>query len=190
LTEGYKRLNDEGISLLAQSANAYALPYVDVITDIPLFSSNYDVFDYDIPLYQIIIHGYIPYSTRAFNASADSDTLRLLALSTGTPLHYDFMYKNPSKFTDSDYNKKFYANYTGWTDKSVSEFLLFKDIIADVSDKKIIEHKRLSLYETETRFEGGKTVYINTDTGELKVNGATVDFGDYGLAGRYGDDGR
>ncbi|MDR0222765.1 MAG: DUF5696 domain-containing protein [Oscillospiraceae bacterium] len=187
LTEGYKKLNDEGISILAQSANAYALPYVSEITNVPLYSSNYDIFDYDIPLYQIIIHGYIPYSAKAFNASADSDTLRLLALSAGTPLHYDFIYKNPSKFTDSDYNKKFYANYVGWTEKSINEYVMFKDLIADISGERIIGHKRLSVYEVETVFEGGKTFYVNTDTGELKVNGRTVDFGDYGLAGRYGD---
>ncbi|MCL2632905.1 MAG: DUF5696 domain-containing protein [Oscillospiraceae bacterium] len=181
LTEGYQKLNDAGITILAQSANAYALPYVDEIIQVPLFSSNYDIFDYDIPLYQIVIHGLIPHSTKAFNASADSDTLRLLALSTGTPLHYDFMHTNPSEFTASEYNRKFYANYTGWVEKSVKEYELFKFVIADVSDKRIIDHKRISVYETETTFEGGKTIYVNIDTGELRVNGQTIDFGEYGL---------
>jgi len=181
LTEGYKKLNDNGISLLAESANAYALPYVDFITDVPLYSSNYDLFDRDVPFYQMVIHGVIPYTTKPLNKSADADRLRLMALSTGTPLHYEFIYKNPSDFANSDYNKKFYANYNGWLAQSLKEYKLFHDIISDVSDKKIIGHKMISFYETETTFEGGKTIYINTDTGEIKVNGNAVNFGDYGL---------
>jgi len=181
LTEGYKELSDSGISILAQSANAYALPYVDFITDVPLYSSNYDIFDGDIPFYQTVIHGIIPYTTKPLNKSADSDRLRLLSLSTGTPMHYDFIYKNPSEFSNSDYNKKFYANYKGWLDKSLKEYKLFADIISDVSDKKITGHKIISVYETETTFEGGKTIYVNGDTGEIRVNGVAVNFGDYGL---------
>jgi len=183
LTEGYRKLRDSGISILAQSANAYALPYVDFITDVPLYSSNYDIFDGDIPFYEMVIHGVIPYAAKPLNKSADSDRLRLMALATGTPIHYEFLYENPSEFSDSDYNRMFYANYKGWIGKSLKEYKLFYDIIADVSDQKITGFKILSVYETETVFENGKTVYANSDTGEIKVNGVPVNFESYGLGG-------
>lgn len=188
LTDGYKKLNDAGVSILAQSANAYALPYVDVITNVPLYSSNYDIFDSDIPLYQMVIHGIIPYTTKAFNKSADADKLRLLSLSTGTPMHYDFIYENPNEFSDSDYNGKFYANYKGWLDKSLKEYGLFDDLISDLSDKKITAHRILSVYEYETTFDNGKKIYVNTDTGEIRVNGIAVNFAQYGLERGVGHD--
>jgi len=181
LTDGYKKLNGAGISILAQSANAYALPYVDAITNVPLYSSNYDIFDADIPFYEMVIHGVIPYTTKPFNKSADADKLRLLALSSGTPMHYDFIYANPNEFSDSDYNQKFYANYKGWLDKSLKEYRLFDELISDLSDQTITAYRILSVYEYETAFENGKTVYVNTDTGELRVNGRAVNFAEYGL---------
>jgi len=181
LTAGYKQLNDAGVSILAQSANAYALPYTDVIMNVPLYSSNYDIFDADIPFYEMVIHGVIPYTTKPFNKSADADRLRLLALSSGTPMHYDFIYANPSEFSDSDYNQKFYANYKGWLDKSLKEYKMFDELISDLADQTIASYKILSVYERETTFESGKTVYVNMDTGELRVNGRTVDFAEFGL---------
>ena len=56
--------------LLANGANAYALPYVQEITDVPLQSSGFDVFDEDIPFYQMVMHGVKSYGTSAVNASA------------------------------------------------------------------------------------------------------------------------
>lgn len=57
LEESYQSLRDASISLMADTANAYALPYVDEITDVPLQSSGFDVFDEDIPFYQLVMHG-------------------------------------------------------------------------------------------------------------------------------------
>jgi hypothetical protein len=177
LTEGFAKLDSAGISILAQSANAYALPYVDHISNVPLFSSNYDVFDYDIPFYQIVIHGLIPYTTRPFNQAADLDRLTLLALSTGTPIHYEFIYTNPGEFSDSAYNKKFYASFHAWADDAVAQYNTFNSIIGDVVNQRIVRHTRLSATETETQFEGGKVVYVDFDSGEVRVNGNPVSVG-------------
>lgn len=57
LEESYQSLRDAFISLMADTANAYALLYVDEITDVPLQSSGFDVFDEDIPFYQLVMHG-------------------------------------------------------------------------------------------------------------------------------------
>jgi hypothetical protein len=169
LTEGFARINNANISIMAQSANAYALPYVSHISNVPLFSSNYDIFDYDVPFYQIVVHGLIPYSTRPFNASSDLSRLTLLALSTGTPVHYEFMYASPGDFNDSDYNSKFFSTYQGWVDEAVEMYRLFKDIIGDTAGQKIVGHTRLSAHETETVFEGGKVIYVNFETDTLRV---------------------
>ena len=70
LVEGYKQFKDAGFTLLASGANAYALPYVDYLTNVPVTSSNLDLFDYDIPFYEIVIHGYLPYTTKAVKTHA------------------------------------------------------------------------------------------------------------------------
>jgi hypothetical protein len=177
LEEGFKQLNDEGIKIMAQSANAYALPYVSHISNIPLSSSNYDLFDYDIPFYQIVIQGLVPHSTTPFNASSDMKALVLLSLATGTPAHYEFMYENAGEFNDSQYDKKFYSSFEGWAERTAEMYKLFDDVIGDVISTKITAHERLGVNEYQTVFEGGKTIYINLDTYELKVDGVTYDWG-------------
>ena len=170
LTQGFKKLNDAGVSIMAQSANAYALPYVSHISNVPLYSSNYDTFDYDIPFQQIVLNGLIPYSSNPFNASSNLDEMTLLALSSGTPIHYEFIYESPGNFNDSDYNKKFYADFDSWMSEAVDNYKKFNGYIGDTVGDKIISHERLSVHEIETVFEGGKTVYVNLETEEVKVS--------------------
>jgi hypothetical protein len=176
LTNGFKALNDAGIRIMAQGANAYAFPYVSHITDVPMFSSNFDLFDYDIPFYQIVISGLIPYSTTPFNETSNPNALTLLALSTGTPVHYEFMYSDAGDFNDSEYNKKFYSSYHGWIDDAVEMYKFFNEHMGGSFNRAITGHKRLGVNDYETTFEDGKTVRINLNTNELLINGQRVDF--------------
>lgn len=183
LKNGYKQLKDSGVSILSQAANAYLLPYVDMITNVPMYSSNYDVFDYDVPFYALVVHGYIPYSAKSSNSSSDAEALMEMSVLTGTPIHYEMMYESPNDFSDCEYDELFYSNYKGWVDISANKYKLFKDTITDVSDQLIVDYKLINEFERETEFANGKTVYINTATREIKVNGISISTADYGLKG-------
>lgn len=183
LVDGYKQFKDAGFTLLARGANAYALPYVDYLTDVPITSSNFDLFDYDIPFYEIVIHGYLPYTTKAVNASANADDTIILALLTATPVHYDMMYADPNDFTDSDYETLFYSNYKGWLEPSAKVYKLYQDELKDFANLKITNYTRISGDELETEFEGGKTIKVNTREMTLTVNGKDIDLAQYGLKG-------
>lgn len=183
LVAGYEQINAAGLSLYGQAANAYALPYVDYLSDVPLYSSNYDLFDYDIPFYSMVIHGIIPYTTKAINSNADAQELRLLALATGTPLHYEMMYANPNGFTDSEYDNLYYTNYNGWTERSANEFKLFRDVVSGVSDATITDYNRMNSKEIEVTYSNGTVIYVNLADDTIKVNGNEFKLADYGLEG-------
>ncbi|MCL1831513.1 MAG: DUF5696 domain-containing protein [Oscillospiraceae bacterium] len=195
LTDGFEKFTGAGISIMAsQSANAYALPYVSHISNVPMYSSKYDMFNYDVPFYQIAISGLIPYTTKPFNQTADLNRLVLLALSTGTPVHYEFIHENPNQFTDSDYNTLFYASYDKWVDEAVEMYKIFDRIIGNVANQRIVSHEndpdRLTRKATEppepdvyeTTFEDGTKIRVNLKTYEVQVNGKTVD----AISGRRG----
>ena len=181
LQQGYQKLKDNGFTIMTENANQYILPYADQIKDVPLYSSNYDIFDYDIPFVEMVLHGLVPYTTKAINRSADAEELRLKALGTGTPIHYEMMYENPNKFADSEYDILYYTNYTGWLDRSVSEYLLFDEIVKSVSDAKITKYEVIGDKEFKTTFDNGTTINVNTETGEITYNNKTVNMSDYGL---------
>ena len=166
---------------MTENANQYILPYADYIKDVPLYSSNYDIFDYDIPFVEMVLHGLIPYTTKAINRSADAEELRLKALVTGTPVHYEMMYENPNKFADSEYDIYYYTNYKGWIDRSVNEYNLFDEIVRSVSDAKLVKYEVLGAKEFKATFDNGKEITVNTGTNAISFNGKQIRLSDYGL---------
>lgn len=171
LTDGYQKLNDAGISIIAQECNAYALPYVSAITNIPLYSSNYDLFDYDVPFYQMVIHGVIPYSSKAINASSNADELLLLSLMTGSGVHYDMMYASPNDFTDCEFDSLFYTNYEGWLERAAEEYKLFNGTISSLSDKTITKYERTSEKTSSVTYSDGTVISIDIENYTYTVNG-------------------
>ncbi len=183
IVDGLKKFKEAGFTILADGANAYALPYVDYVTGVPLTSSNFDIFDYDIPFYSLVIHGLVPYTTKAINASANATDTIMLSIATATPVNYDMMYTNPNKFTDSDYDSLFYSSYNGWIEPSANAYKLYKENLSDLTNKKITDYERVSTYVTKTTFENGVTVTVDTKNLTVDINGKSVDLAQYGLKG-------
>ena len=183
MQKGYQQLKDNGLKVLAEAPNQYVIPYADQIKDVPLYSSNYDIFDYDIPFVEMVLHGLVPYTTKAINKSADAEELRLMALVTGTPIHYELMYENPNKFADSEYDTLYYTNYQGWLDRSVKEYKLFNDIVKSVSDAQITDYERISDHEMQSTFSNSTKIYVDLETGSITVNDQSYNAKDYGLGG-------
>ena len=50
-------MRSEKIStVFADGANSYVLPYVTNVSNVPVYSSGFNVTDFDIPFYQMVIH--------------------------------------------------------------------------------------------------------------------------------------
>lgn len=183
----YQIIKDNNLTFVADACNDYALQYVDYIRNVPLYSSNFDVYDYDIPLYEIVIHGYIPYTTKAKNASSSADEMYLLAVATGTPIHYEVMYEDPNEFTDCAYDTMFYTYYGGWLEIAASEYRVTQDFIKTLADETITDFEYLERDVVQTKFSDGTV--IKADLGELtlEINGTEINLADYGLKGATTD---
>lgn len=179
----YSMINNSGMTFVSDAANAYALPYVDYLKDVPLYSSNFDVYDYDIPFYEVVIHGYIPYTTKAKNASSSADELFLYSVATGTPLHYEVMYEDPNEFTDCTYDTLFYTHYKGWLNIAAGEYALVQDHVKPLVNDTITDFKFLDAKVVETTFQdpSGTVTVIQADLANqiLKVNGTEIDLANY-----------
>ena len=136
--EAFGKLSDSlDNGFIADGANAYALPYVSHITNVPLSSSRFDIFNEDVPFYQIVMHGLVPYSTTPVNGDADPSNLLLMAAATGSSLSYDMIYNETSKLKDTDYDRYYYANYHYWADTAAEEYKLLAPLLDSVSDSTI-----------------------------------------------------
>ena len=182
LIDGYKRAKEEIGSVICDGANAYLIPYASQITDIPVYSSGYNLVDYDIPFYQMVVHGYVPYATKAINASSSTGETFMLALAAGSAVHYDMTYVESSELQDTAYNDLYYTNYEGWLEMSANQYKIANELLAPVSDMII------SKYEisedgnvfTTTYTKDGKDVVVEVDKANMtaKCNGKTIDLAD------------
>lgn len=184
LEESYSTLNSSlSNKILADSANAYALPYVSHITEVPLSSSRYDVFDEDIPFYQLVLHGVIPYSTTAVNGSADSETLLLMAIATGSNLYFDMLYEETSVLKDTDFDVYYYANYEHWLNTATAEYKLASEIIKGVSNCTITDYVVSDDNVITTTYSNGTVIKVDLENKTIDNNGQVYKLDEYAEEG-------
>lgn len=185
LVESYETVSGNlSGGILADGANAYVLPYVSHITDVPVTSSRFDMFDEDIPFYQLVMHGIIPYSTTAVNASADSETLLLMAVATGSNLSFDMLYEETSTLKDTDYDVYYYANYENWIDTASAEYNLVSSILSGVSDSTITDYE-VSDDESliTTTYSNGTVIKVDLENKIINHNGTEYNLSEYAEEG-------
>lgn len=174
----YKSVKEATGSIIANSPNAYLLPYVDNINNLTLQSSQFKVVDYDVPFYQMVIHGYIPYATEPINAAADSTELFLKAIASGSNIHFDFIHEEAIKLVNTSYVKLFYANYEGWTEYAAQTYKLANEILSKVSDATMVNYAVDGDVITTT-YDNGVVTTVNLETGVITADGKTYVFSDY-----------
>ncbi|MBR6386033.1 MAG: hypothetical protein IKS03_07965 [Ruminococcus sp.] len=180
-TEVYQKLTEKlADGILADGANAYALPYVSHITNVPVTSSRFDLFNEDIPFYQIVMHGLVPYSTTAVNGDADSENLLLMAAATGSCLNYDMIYEETSILKDTEFDVYYYANYANWIETASAEYKLLQPVLENVSDSTITGYKAENdgKYIT-TSYSNGTVTKVDFEEKTIDFNGKIIDLKDY-----------
>lgn len=185
LTESYNTIGEKlGNGILADSANAYALPYVSHITNVPVTSSRFDVFDEDVPFYQLVMHGVIPYATTAVNGSADSETLLLMAVATGSNLYFDMLHEETSTLKDTEFDIYYYANYENWIDTASAEYKFVSAILSDVSDCTIADYQ-VSDDDTliTTTYSDGTVIEVDLENRTINHNGTEYNLSEYAEEG-------
>ena len=179
IVDGYKKATEQVGPVLCEGANAYILPYASQITDVPVYSSGFNVTDYDIPFYQMVIHGLIPYASKPVNASSNTSQTFLRAIASGSNIHYDMIHEDSAELSDTDYDELYYANYQGWLDLAANQYKACKELLAGVSDMTIskyeIEDDGNKLITTYSKDGKNVVVEVNLKDRTAKIDGRTVD---------------
>lgn len=176
LVNGYGELcgsMENGI--MADGANAYALPYVSHIKNVPVTSSRFDIFDEDIPFYQIVIHGLIPYTTEAVNGSPDPADMLLYAAETGSCLRYDMIYEQPGMLEDTEFDIYYYAGSSGWTAEAAENQRLLAPVLSGVSDAYITGRKTENGGSRVTvDYSNGCVITVDHSEGWIEYDGRRI----------------
>ncbi len=169
-----KAYQDVGIKVTAQNVNAYALPYVDVVTDVPTVSSGYDIFDEDVPFYQAVLHGYVPYTTSSVTQTPNPVTTYLTAVEGGSQLRYNAIHANAGDLFDTPYNYLYGSTWSLWKDAVAKQYAEYQPLLNKVHDQTIVEHGQVAKNVFVTEYENGVKVAVNYNEQDVVVEGKTV----------------
>lgn len=141
--------------------NYYVLPYADHIYDIPDSDSGYYQNSKSVPFYQMLVHGYIKYSSIAGNFSENLQLQKLKWIETGSIPHFCITEESPNKLKDTGYNRLFSSQFDLWEDKLIDVYNEFNEKLTGVYNSVITEHTMLNKNLVRVKYDNGDVVYIN-----------------------------
>lgn len=180
-----KAYDDYDITLTA--ANAYAFGYADVIKSAPMASSGYEIFDYDIPLYQLVLKGYITLTTESIPQTVDTDGAYLWAVTTGTEPLYNAFYEEADILQESEYDYLYSSTYTYWKDEAAEKYKKYGKLLSDVKGSAISGYSESSEV-VKVSYDNGVTVYVNYGDSAKTVDGKKINARDYLWTGGNSDE--
>ena len=164
--------------VIADSPNAFLIPKVDRIQDLTLQSSQFKITDYDVPFYQIVLHGYVDYATEPINGTPDTTVAVLKAIASGSNLHFDFIHEETSELVNTDYVDLYFANYEGWTDEAAKAYKLVSEVLAPAVGETITDY-RIDGSKITTTYSNGYTTEVDLSSGDIRANGKTYNYTEY-----------
>lgn len=175
--QAMKRLREQGLNLVADGGNAYALPYLSTITNAPLSSSRFKIEDEEIPFYQMVIRGYLDYTGAPFNLSTYTNARQymLKCLEYGANLYFTWIYEPNYKVKDTEYDDLYAVHYREWIDLAEDLYHEVNEVLKHVKGQRIISHKKLADGVFKTLYENGYFVIVNYNDSSVTADGWTIE---------------
>lgn len=177
-------LEETGKKLMTASANAYSFAYSSDIINVPLSHNEYAIVDANIPLYQMILHGCISYSTDLLNFDDSEDMTKtvLQMIETGTSPHYVFTMENSSRMKNTGMNRYYATTYETWKGEAEEIYNRVNEVLQNVSAAEIVNHE-ISGDLRKVTYSNGVVIYINYGDEAQTMDGVAVPAMSYEMEG-------
>ena len=147
--------------LQLSAANAYAFPYADTITDVPLYTSGYLIETCQVPFYSMVMHGLVYMSSGDINGYLDPEHALLRALEAGVGLKYAFGWENVAELSDTAISEYGYIEADRWLTHAAQQYQELQQFLSAVSNRTMTVHTLISKDVRYSEFDNGMGVYVN-----------------------------
>ena len=176
-----KAVADSGRTVGTVAANAYAAN-VDRVFEAPLSSAQFDIFDEDIPFYEIVFKGYTPLSSVPINtASLPSDTL-LAAIESGCTPSWSLMYRYDNSAINFDSAIIHNGVWSRCRDEIIQTVKQISAFYKSISGATVLSHT-INGGIRITEFSNGVTVAVNRGNSEQESPLGRLKAGEYRIGG-------
>ncbi len=180
--EQVKRQNVETIAeakaagehVMIKEGYDWAMPYVDIITDMDLAGMEYSIIDERIPFYQMAIHGAVDYTGMTINIADDWETEMLRCAEYGAGLNFTFMAADAKVLQDTFHSNYYGAGYDAWAKDAADMITAYQTQMAGLNRQRMVGHNHPAEQVSATTYEDGTVVYVNYRMEPFTVNGTEI----------------
>ncbi len=164
----------ESMDVMVKGGNGFLLENVDSIFEISNTSSMFNLADYSIPFYQMVIHGCIQYSGEPINLNGDARTAFLQAVEAGSGMYYRWCYVPNDQVKDLLFDGMYSLSYISWFDNAVEMYKEYNDLLSSVSGEFMTSHETVAEDVSKVTYGNGVSVYINYNDFDYTADDGTV----------------
>ncbi|MDE7223657.1 MAG: hypothetical protein K2O34_07765 [Acetatifactor sp.] len=179
-------LEDTGKKIMTNAGNDYSFAYTDTIINAPISGNSLPIIDADIPLYEMITHGYITSASGHLNFMNRDDmgstTLNLVEF--GVAPHYVFTWERSSEMKNTALNRFYTTTFSNWKDTAVETYVQVNEALKHVSNAAMVGHDILDNNVRKVTYDNGVVIYINYSQQEQQADGLTIPAMSYRLEGK------
>lgn len=169
-----KTAQEKKVSILGDSGNLYALPYINLVNNLSAVSSDNNEFYRDIPFVQMVLHGYVDYVTEQLNDSENIQRDILKLIETGSGLHYALTANEYEKLFDTEYSHIYNRNYDYLKDEIKEGYSTLKNALGGLYDKTILKHNYITRDVVCITYENGTVIYVNYSNTDYSIDNIKV----------------
>lgn len=161
-------------AIAVDAGNDYTFATADWVRSVPDDVSGYIYTDEAVPFYQMLVHGYLTYTTLPNNQFYNAKVQKLKAIEYGYVPYYTIT----AEEIDLGSTGVYVSNYNRIYEDMVETYNYYAQAIGDVVNDAIIEHK-IDGNIVSVTYENGDKVIINYGDSTVNVDGIDVGPLDY-----------
>ena len=168
------KLAKQGFELQADGGNAYVLPYVSSLLNVPQTGSGFNLVDEEVPFLQMVLHGFIDYAGEPLNLAIDPTEAVLRSAQTASGLYFLLIWEDPSVLKGTEYAHLLSVEWEHWGPQAAAVYREYNQALGDLAGERIWAHKKLAQDLTVTWFTNGDAVVVNFGDSEAHVGETRV----------------
>ncbi|MFW5787798.1 MAG: DUF5696 domain-containing protein [Halanaerobiales bacterium] len=167
--------NKNSLEMMFKGGNDYVLPYTQNLIDVPMNCSDFNIFDREIPFYQMVIHGFKNYAGEPINLASNYQNAMLKTIETGAIPYFKWIFKDSSVLKNTDYQHLNSIQYNLWLEDAADFYHKANSILSSLEDKQIINHEQITKNVYKTTYENGDSVIVNYNDTKITINEIEVE---------------
>lgn len=182
VTEAYEHTVGK-ISVSSEKANSYAIPYSELLVEIPHKSSGYSILDKDVQFYAMAVSGLRDFSYEPINLQADPDSMLLKCLMVGAKPSYTLFYEGSEIVKGTAYSHFFNCNYETWLDSIKNAYSKMEEFDRVTDNSIVVDIEDITWQIKRVEYGNGVQVIFNFSNETVQVGDINVEPVSYKVTG-------